>query len=44
MDNMEQDATNCTHRRQVLLASTEWVCEDCVAVMDAADPDMVVAA
>jgi hypothetical protein len=37
MDDNEA-TTECTHRRQVLVGATEWLCEDCSAVMDANDP------
>lgn len=35
--------TECSHRRQVRLGDTnEWVCEDCMALMDAENPNEVV--
>ncbi len=37
-------STECSHRRQVRLGDTnEWVCEDCMALMDAENPNEVVA-
>jgi hypothetical protein len=40
MEATEQ--SDCTHKRQVRIANTdEWVCEDCMALMDADDPTWV---
>lgn len=36
--------TECSHRRQVRLADmNEWVCEDCMALMDVDNPNVVLA-
>lgn len=43
-DPKEGTMSECEHRRQVCLADTnEWVCEDCMALMDAENPNEVVA-